>query len=553
MLISQFLKRIVLLIVCFYFTGLSASAKGIDLSKNSFPLDISSLVEYYETNDGTLTLHDIQHRPFITHTQKAIHFGFSDITSWFKITLYSSKTGNWSFECENPLIEYFDVFIPNGNKFDIKKGGCFVAKENRNYHYGSNHPIILFPLLANEPKTFYIKITSQRGFYTKFLVMPEKAQVIKSRSDDRRNWFFDGIQLFGNLLIGIIAFFLFKTNTYRVFAFYSFCISITVLGYHESLGDLFTSNPMLSSLINTFPYRLLVVPEIILTFYVLPITTQFPRWIKWYLYLIILATFILLFGICVDYNWKWVKMNVWNSVLAELTILLLFAYAYYKKIKLEGYFVCSFLFSFLGFLFLQLRLLQAIDFGWIHHIIFFAEMSKIVFFIFLVFHFFKRIQPEKIEAEMPILINTLPDFSVEGLGEKSDVDKEPSKKTKLDKVLKMTNGELVLNPTNDVFLQRIDEIIENKLSDSTFNIVDLADALNLSTVQLRRKLKTQTNQTTVEYIRNYRLKKAAELLKNRSGNISDVAFQVGFESLSYFTKVFQEFYGKSPSDWLKTH
>eukprot|EP00388_Colpodella_angusta_P019991 GDKJ01049930.1.p1 GENE.GDKJ01049930.1~~GDKJ01049930.1.p1 ORF type:complete len:553 (+),score=36.76 GDKJ01049930.1:208-1866(+) len=552
MLISQFLKRIVLLIVCFYFNGLSASAKGIDLSKTTSPLDISSFVEYYETNNVKLTLRDIQHRQFIAHPQKAIHFGFSDVTRWFKITLYSSKTTNWSFECGNPLIEYFDVFIPNGNNnFDIIQGGCFVAKEKRNY--SSNHPIVLFPLLANQPKTLYIKITSQRGFYTKFLVMPEKAQEIKSRSDDRRNWFFDGVQLFGNLLIGIIAFFLLKTNAYSVFAFYSFCISITVLGYHESLGDLFTSNPILSSLINTFPYRLLVVPEIVLTFYILPITTQFPRWIKWYLYFIILATFTLLFAICVDYNWKWIKMNVWNSVLAEITILLLFAYAYYKKIKLEGYFVCSFLFSFLGFLFLQLRLLQVIDFDWIHHIIFLAEMSKIVFFIFLVFHFFKRIQPEKIEAKIPILVNTIAEFSDEELIETSNVDKEQNKKNKLNKALKTTKGEYVLSPPDDVFLQRIDEIIENKLSDSTFNIVDLADALNLSAVQLRRKLKTQTNQTTVEYIRNYRLKKAAELLKNRNGNISDVAFQVGFESLSYFTKVFQEFYGKSPSDWLKTH
>lgn len=552
MLISQFLKRIVLLIVCFNFNGLSTSAKGIDLSKYSSPLDISSLVEYYETNDGTLTLHDIQHKQFIAHSKNAIHFGFSDLTRWFKITLYSSKTGNWSFECGNPLIEYFDVFIPNeNNEFNTVRGGCFVSREKRSYSYGSNHPIIQFPLLANQPKTLYIRITSQRGFYTKFLVMPEKAQVIKSRSDDRRNSLFDGIQLFGNLLIAIIAFFLLKTNAYRVFAFYSFCISITVLGYHESLGDLFTSNPILSSLINTFPYRLLVVPEIVLTFYLLPINKLFPRWVKWYLYTIIVTTFILLLGICVDYHWIWVKMNVWNAVIAECSILLLFTYAFYKKIKFESFFVSSFLFSFLGFLFLQLRLLQVIDFDWIHHIILFSEISKIVFFILLVFQFFKDIQNAKINAQPTILEYTSSYLITDKLLETKNTNEKSNGKTLVSE-LETLSEEPILNQIDYVFLQKINQIIENKLSDSTFSIVDLADELNLSTVQLRRKLKIQTNQTTVEYIRNYRIKKAAELLKNRSGNISDVAFQVGFESLSYFTKVFQEIHGKSPSDWLKT-
>lgn len=70
-----------------------------------------------------------------------------------------------------------------------------------------------------------------------------------------------------------------------------------------------------------------------------------------------------------------------------------------------------------------------------------------------------------------------------------------------------------------------------------------------SSGQLRRKLKALTNQTVTEYVRNYRLEKAAELLKNKAGTVSEIACQVGFESLSYFSKVFQDKFGKTASEW----
>jgi AraC-like DNA-binding protein len=52
-----------------------------------------------------------------------------------------------------------------------------------------------------------------------------------------------------------------------------------------------------------------------------------------------------------------------------------------------------------------------------------------------------------------------------------------------------------------------------------------------------------------EYIRNYRLEKAEELLRNKAGTVSEIAYQVGFESLSYFSRMFLERFGKTPSDW----
>lgn len=106
-----------------------------------------------------------------------------------------------------------------------------------------------------------------------------------------------------------------------------------------------------------------------------------------------------------------------------------------------------------------------------------------------------------------------------------------------------------INVIDEQFIKKIRDIIDVHLSDSQFSIEQLADEVSLSTTQLRRKIKALSNQTIVEFIRNYRLEKAAQLLTQNAGNVSEIAFNVGFDSLSYFSKVFQETYGVLPSDF----
>jgi AraC-like DNA-binding protein len=72
--------------------------------------------------------------------------------------------------------------------------------------------------------------------------------------------------------------------------------------------------------------------------------------------------------------------------------------------------------------------------------------------------------------------------------------------------------------------------------------------MGVSRMQLHRKLKALTDQSATEFIRTVRLKRAAEMLQKGHDNVSQVAYQVGFSSLSYFTKCFKELYGHLPSE-----
>ncbi|KQC29572.1 hybrid sensor histidine kinase/response regulator transcription factor [Flagellimonas eckloniae] len=102
------------------------------------------------------------------------------------------------------------------------------------------------------------------------------------------------------------------------------------------------------------------------------------------------------------------------------------------------------------------------------------------------------------------------------------------------------------------FLSNVIDIIENNISNSNFGIEELASKIGLSTSHFYRRLKQLTGQIPNVYLRNYRLQRAAELLKNNEGlNVAEVMYQIGIESNSYFSTSFKKLHGVSPSEYLK--
>lgn len=97
-------------------------------------------------------------------------------------------------------------------------------------------------------------------------------------------------------------------------------------------------------------------------------------------------------------------------------------------------------------------------------------------------------------------------------------------------------------------MTRFRESVEARLEDSELSVEDLAAEMNLSRVQLYRKVKSLTGSTPVELLRTARLKRAYQLLLTTDKSVSEVAYQVGFTAHSYFTKCFKDEYGKLPGE-----
>jgi DNA-binding response OmpR family regulator len=102
-----------------------------------------------------------------------------------------------------------------------------------------------------------------------------------------------------------------------------------------------------------------------------------------------------------------------------------------------------------------------------------------------------------------------------------------------------------IQPNDRAFLDRVTTLIDDNLAESTLTADFLAEQLSLSKSHLYKKMKALSGVSVHVFIRNRRIRAAAQLLQ-QGGRINEVAYGVGFSSQSYFTRCFSEFYGKSP-------
>ena len=99
-----------------------------------------------------------------------------------------------------------------------------------------------------------------------------------------------------------------------------------------------------------------------------------------------------------------------------------------------------------------------------------------------------------------------------------------------------------------VFLQKIRDFVIRKMNNSDISVDDVAQNFELNKTQLYRKIKALTGLSPTLFIRGVRIQHAMELLKSSKMNVSEVAYETGFSDPSYFSRVFKETYGISPSD-----
>ena len=96
--------------------------------------------------------------------------------------------------------------------------------------------------------------------------------------------------------------------------------------------------------------------------------------------------------------------------------------------------------------------------------------------------------------------------------------------------------------------------LELHYTDSELSVKDLAGAVHLSYIQFYRKFKALTGINAREYIRSFRMEKAANLLiKDSKVSINEVMYSVGYSSQSYFTSAFKKEFGKTPVQFKKTN
>ena len=191
------------------------------------------------------------------------------------------------------------------------------------------------------------------------------------------------------------------------------------------------------------------------------------------------------------------------------------------------------------------------------------------------FEFCRKIKKDERTSHIPILLLTAlgsREHEIEGLSYGADdyITKPFDLvilQTKVENILSVRQslkqkytGEMLLQPRNIIlnspderFLQKAIDVVENNIGDPDLDIERFASEIGVSRMQLYRKLDALTEMTVKEFVRNIRLKRAAQMLVQKKLNVSEVAYAVGFKDLSHFRKCFKQEFGMSASDYVEKH
>jgi TolB-like protein/AraC-like DNA-binding protein/Tfp pilus assembly protein PilF len=104
------------------------------------------------------------------------------------------------------------------------------------------------------------------------------------------------------------------------------------------------------------------------------------------------------------------------------------------------------------------------------------------------------------------------------------------------------------SPKNIVFIKKLTDILDVNLENEQFGVKELTEELGMSRSNLHRKLLMINGKSASRFIREYRLKKASVLLQKNEATVSEIAYQVGFSSPTYFNTCFRQYYGYTPGE-----
>jgi signal transduction histidine kinase/DNA-binding response OmpR family regulator len=191
------------------------------------------------------------------------------------------------------------------------------------------------------------------------------------------------------------------------------------------------------------------------------------------------------------------------------------------------------------------------------------------------FEFCRKIRKDERTSHIPILLLTAlgsREHEIEGLSQGADdyitkpfdmvilqtkieniLSVRQSLKQRYSREMKLQPKNIMLSSPDERFLQRAIDVVENNISDPDLDIDRFAVEIGVSRMQLYRKLDALTEMTVKEFVRDIRLKRAAQLLVQKKMNVSEVAYAVGFKDLSHFRKCFRQEFNMSASEYMEKH
>lgn len=132
---------------------------------------------------------------------------------------------------------------------------------------------------------------------------------------------------------------------------------------------------------------------------------------------------------------------------------------------------------------------------------------------------------------------------------KNLIEQRRKLRDKFEKNITIDPSEVTVTSVDENFLRKAAKIVEKHIDDTEFSVEQFSKEMLMDRNNLYRKLKKLVNQSSSQFIRTIRLKRATQLLKQKTAPINEIAFMVGFENPSYFSECFKKQFSVSPSEY----
>jgi YesN/AraC family two-component response regulator len=132
---------------------------------------------------------------------------------------------------------------------------------------------------------------------------------------------------------------------------------------------------------------------------------------------------------------------------------------------------------------------------------------------------------------------------------RNHIEQKQKMREKFSREITLEPAQISVSSLDEKFLQKVLALIETHMEDESFSIEDFSQEAGYSRMQFYRKIKALAGQGPSQFVRTIRLKRAAQMLSQKSDNVTQIAYSVGFRSLAYFNKCFKEQFGVTPGQF----
>jgi len=189
------------------------------------------------------------------------------------------------------------------------------------------------------------------------------------------------------------------------------------------------------------------------------------------------------------------------------------------------------------------------------------------------FEFCEKVKKQERTAHIPVILltaKTADQFKIKGITIGADayitkpfnmdllmlrvnklLEKKSQQQKHFQKTIKVEPGEIKITSMDEELIKKAIALVEKNIAEANYSVEDFSRDLGMSRVYLYKKMTSLTGKSPIEFIRIIRLKRAAQLLEKSQKNISQVAYDVGFNSPRLFSKYFRKEYGMLPTAFVK--